>query len=49
MAMRYEKRIEVQLYPNAMHTFHRSGWEGHNPEAAKDAWEKTTRFPLQIQ
>jgi carboxymethylenebutenolidase len=39
-----KKRVEVQLYPNARHAFHRPGWEGHNPEAARDAWGKTIRF-----
>ena len=43
-ATQYKKRVEVQLYPNARHAFHRPGWEGHNPEATKDAWDKTTRF-----
>jgi len=43
-AMKYKKRVELQLYPNARHAFHRPGWEGHNPEATKDAWDKTTRF-----
>jgi carboxymethylenebutenolidase len=49
MAMANMKRVEVQLYPNAMHAFHRPGWEGHSPEAAKDAWEKTIRFISQIR
>jgi len=43
-AMKYKKRIEVQLYPNVRHAFHRPGWEGYNPGAAGDAWAKTTRF-----
>jgi carboxymethylenebutenolidase len=43
-AMTYKKRVEVQLYPNARHAFHRPGWEGYNPEATKDAWDKTIRF-----
>ena len=43
-AMKYKKRAEVQLYPNARHAFHRPGWEGHNPQAAADAWDKTVRF-----
>lgn len=43
-AMKHRKRVEVQLYPNAMHAFHRPGWEGHNPTAATDAWDKTLRF-----
>jgi carboxymethylenebutenolidase len=47
-AVKYKKRVEVQLYPKAKHAFHRPGWEGHNPEAAKDAWEQTKRFLSQI-
>jgi carboxymethylenebutenolidase len=43
-AMKYKKRVEVQLYPNARHAFHRPGWDGHNPVAAADAWDKTLRF-----
>ena len=43
-AMRYKKRAEIQLYPNSRHAFHRPGWEGHNPQAAADAWDKTIRF-----
>ena len=44
VATRNKKRVEVQLYPNARHAFHRPGWEGHNPAAAEDAWDKTLRF-----
>jgi carboxymethylenebutenolidase len=47
-AMKYKKRVEVQLYPNAKHAFHRPGWEGHNPEATRDAWEQTVRFLSQV-
>lgn len=47
-AMKYKKRVEVQLYPNARHAFHRPGWDGHNPEATKDAWDKTIRFLSQL-
>lgn len=47
-AMKYKKRVEVQLYPNARHAFHRPNWEGHNPEAASDAWDKTLRFLSQV-
>ena len=43
-AAKLKKRVEVQLYPGARHAFHRPGWDGHNPEAARDAWEKTLRF-----
>ena len=47
-AVKHKKRVEMQLYPNAKHAFHRPGWEGHNPEAAKDAWDKTVRFLSQF-
>ena len=43
-ATKYKKRVELQLYPNAKHAFHRPNWEGHNPEAAADAWAKTLSF-----
>jgi len=43
-ATKYKKRVEIELYPNARHAFHRPGWEGHNPQAAADAWDKTVRF-----
>lgn len=48
-AMKYKKRVEVELYPNAMHGFHRPGWDGHSPEAAADAWDKTARFLSQLR
>lgn len=48
-AAKHNKRVEVQLYPNAKHAFHRPGWDGHNPEAAKDAWDKTARFLSQLR
>ncbi len=48
-ATKYEKRVDVHLYPNARHAFHRPGWEGHNAEAAKDAWEKTLLFLSQFK
>ncbi len=47
-AMKHNKRVETQLYPHAKHAFHRPGWEGHNPAAAKDAWDKTLRFLSQF-
>jgi carboxymethylenebutenolidase len=43
-ANRYKKRVDLHLYPGAGHAFHRPGWEGHNPDAAKDAWAKTMAF-----
>lgn len=47
-ANRYRKRIDVHLYPHAQHAFHRPNWEGHHPEAAKDAWAKTLQFLAQF-
>jgi carboxymethylenebutenolidase len=44
----HKKRVDVHLYPHAKHAFHRPGWEGHNPEAAKDAWAKTLWFLSQF-
>jgi carboxymethylenebutenolidase len=43
-ATKYKKRVDLQLYPNAYHAFHRPNWERHNPAAAKDAWLRTVSF-----
>jgi carboxymethylenebutenolidase len=48
-AMKHKKRVEVELYPNCKHAFHRPGGEAHNPEAAADAWDKTIRFLEQFR
>ncbi len=48
-ATKYKKRVDVHLYPNAQHAFHRPNWEGHNAEAAKDAWGKTLTFISQFR
>ncbi len=48
-AMKHKKRVELQLYPGARHGFHRPVWEGHNPAAAADAWEKTIHFISQLK
>jgi len=48
-ALKFKKRVDVHLYPNARHAFHRPDWEGHDPEAAKDAWEKTLLFLSQFK
>lgn len=48
-ASKHKKRVDVHLYPNARHAFHRPNWEGHNPEAAKDAWAKTLTFLSQFK
>lgn len=47
-AAKYKKRVDVHLYPNARHAFHRPDWEGHDSQAAKDAWEKTLAFLSQF-
>jgi carboxymethylenebutenolidase len=47
-ATKYKKRVDVHLYPNVGHAFHRPNWEGHNAEAAKDAWSKTVSFLSQL-
>lgn len=46
---KYKKRVDVHLYPNAQHAFHRPNWEGHNAKAASDAWEKTMFFLSQFK
>ena len=43
-AFKYKKRVDVQLYPDVSHAFHRPGWEGHNADAAKDSWSHTLAF-----
>ena len=48
-ATKYKKRVDVHLYPNVRHAFHRPNWEGHNAEAAKDAWDKTVNFLSQFK
>jgi carboxymethylenebutenolidase len=48
-AVKHKKRIDVHLYPNARHAFHRPNWEGHNAQAASDAWEKTLVFLSQFK
>ena len=40
----HRKRVDVHLYPNAGHAFHRPDWPGHEPVSAKDAWSKTLLF-----
>jgi carboxymethylenebutenolidase len=43
-ATKHKKRVEVELYPNVRHAFHKPGWEGYNPEAAEDAWGRALLF-----
>jgi carboxymethylenebutenolidase len=38
---RHRKEIEVHMFPNAGHAFHRPEWKGHNPSAARAAWSRT--------
>jgi carboxymethylenebutenolidase len=35
------KVYEKMIYPNADHAFHNDTGSRYNPEAAKDAWERT--------
>jgi len=46
---KYKKRVDLYLYPNARHAFHRPAWEGYNEEAAKDAWSKTIHFLSELK
>jgi carboxymethylenebutenolidase len=48
-ATKHKKRVDIHLYPNARHAFHRPNWEGHNAEEAKDAWQKTLLFLSQFK
>jgi carboxymethylenebutenolidase len=43
-AIQHKVRVDVHLYPNAPHAFHRPGDDAYRPEAAKDAWAKTLAF-----
>jgi carboxymethylenebutenolidase len=43
-AMRTQKRIQLQLYPNVRHAFHRPKWEGYNALAALDAERRVRNF-----
>ncbi|HYA58441.1 MAG TPA: dienelactone hydrolase family protein [Thermoplasmata archaeon] len=47
-AVRAKRRVSVELYPGVRHAFHRPGWEGHDPTAAADAWERTVEFLRQM-
>jgi len=38
------KEVEIHIYENADHAFANSSGNRYNPEAAQDAWEKTTEF-----
>ncbi|AFZ48152.1 Carboxymethylenebutenolidase [Cyanobacterium stanieri PCC 7202] len=39
-----DKDVEIHIYENADHAFSNSSGTRYNPEAAEDAWEKTTEF-----
>jgi carboxymethylenebutenolidase len=43
-AIEHKVRVDVHLYPNAPHAFHRPGDDSYRPEAAEDAWTKTLCF-----
>ncbi|MBE9221447.1 dienelactone hydrolase family protein [Cyanobacterium stanieri LEGE 03274] len=38
------KDVEIHIYENADHAFANSSGNRYNPEAAQDAWKKTTEF-----
>ena len=40
------KTVDVKIYPGAGHAFANPNnpWGGYRPEAAKDAWARTTAF-----
>lgn len=38
------KPVEVHVYPGANHAFANASGGNYNPEAAKDAWQRTTAF-----
>ena len=42
--MRYEKKIDIKVYPGAPHAFFNDTKESYRPDAAKDAWERTLNF-----
>lgn len=39
-----DKDVEIHIYENADHAFANSSGNRYNPEAAQDAWQKTTEF-----
>jgi carboxymethylenebutenolidase len=43
-AKRLGKDVEIVVYPKAPHGFFCNERESYRPEAARDAWEKTTAF-----
>jgi len=49
VAMKFNKRVDLHLYPDSKHAFHRPDWEGHNPEASEDEWSKTLLFLSRFQ
>ena len=48
-ATKYKKRVDIHLYPNVFHAFHRPNSERHNADAARDAWTKTLNFLSQFR
>jgi carboxymethylenebutenolidase len=43
-ASKYQKKVELHIYPNTVHAFHRPGWQGYDKNAADDAWNRTLNF-----
>lgn len=47
--VKHKKRVEVQLYPNTLHAFHRSTGQNYNAAAAKDSWQRTIEFLSRVK
>ena len=41
---KYQKTFDFKVYPGAAHGFFNDAREIYNPDAAKDAWERTLKF-----
>ncbi|MGI0092084.1 MAG: dienelactone hydrolase family protein [Nitrososphaerales archaeon] len=46
---KYKKKVEVHLYPNALHAFHNYSGPNYNKPAADDAWERTLDFLSRVK
>lgn len=46
-AVRWKRRVTLELYPGVWHGFHRPGTERHDAAAAADAWQRTLAFLIE--
>ncbi len=46
-AVRWKRRVTLELYPGVRHGFHRPGTEHHDAAAAADAWQRTLAFLIE--